>query len=218
MANLAWDMRPGSIGKRLLLVGGCRYDSPAYSTLIINYFLGEIMQLFKVGASLCALLLLSACASGLKQGQVLTGYKYAGQKFSTVSVELNDVAAKQLTDNIKFNKDALKSTLERTLTSRGLIDPKSKNIIKVSVTDIRVRSTFAAVMFGFMAGSDSLEGKVIPTVSEGTKIPEFELSASYALGGFGGGQDESRMNWLYEEFSKITADTILTADDKVAKN
>ena len=31
-----------------------------------------------------------------------------------------------------------------------------------------------------------------------------KASAAYALGGLAGGQDEARMNWLYEEFAKLT--------------
>ena len=41
-----------------------------------------------------------------------------------------------------------------------------------------------------------LSRRIIPT------IDSFKVTASYALGGWGGGQDGLRMNWLYEAFAK----------------
>jgi len=37
------------------------------------------------------------------------------------------------------------------------------------------------------------------------------VTASYALGGFGGGQDEMRMSWLYEAFAKALVSEITGA-------
>ena len=70
------------------------------------------------------------------------------------------------------------------------------------ITDIRVRSNFSAVMFGFMAGSDRIVGDVIARDAAGKELQRFTVSASYALGGIAGGQDETRMGWLYESFTK----------------
>ncbi|MBI3044616.1 MAG: hypothetical protein HYY78_17500 [Betaproteobacteria bacterium] len=51
-------------------------------------------------------------------------------------------------------------------------------------------------------------------VRHGLKLlNQFEVSASYALGGLAGGQDEARMGWLYEEFAKLTLKE-LTGDDR----
>lgn len=110
--------------------------------------------------------------------------------------------------------DALTSTLERTLESRGLVTSDGDYRLKVVVNDIRVRSTFNAVMWGFMAGNDHLQGDAIVLNLEGEPKYEFGASASYALGGFGGGQDSSRMNWLYEEFSEMIADELVQKRDK----
>jgi hypothetical protein len=56
-------------------------------------------------------------------------------------------------------------------------------------------------MFGFLAGDDHIEGDVLVRASDGGKLQEFSVSASYAFGGFAGG-DETRMNWLYESFAE----------------
>lgn len=130
------------------------------------------------------------------------------------SVEMSPDAKTQLADNVKFDIDALTSTLERTLESRGLVASEGDYRLKVVVNDIRVRSTFNAVMWGFMAGNDHLQGDAIVLNLEGEPVYEFGASASYALGGFGGGQDSSRMNWLYEEFSEMIADELSKKRDE----
>jgi len=153
-------------------------------------------------------ILLASCASGLRNADVVAGYKYSGQKFSSVNVELSKEVQDELGDNILFRQGELKAALDQWLSANNLLDPKSKNTIDVLVTDIRARSNFAAVMFGFFAGGDIIEGKVTPQIVDGPPIPSFEISATYALGGTAGGDDFARMHWLYDEFGKLSAATI----------
>jgi hypothetical protein len=125
------------------------------------------------------------------------------------TVEMAPEAKLQLADNVKFDINALRSTLQRTLEGNSLMAPDGNYRLNVVVNDIRVRSTFNAVMWGFMAGNDHLTGDVIVLNLAGEPAYNFEASASYALGGLGGGQDASRMNWLYEEFSAMIANELL---------
>lgn len=146
------------------------------------------------------------CASGVTrvEGDRQPVAKTADLKYSALNVYLNDDAKKLLADNIKFNPDALKDTVQRSLQVKNLLAAGSPYRIDVEITDIRVRSNFAAVAFGFFAGSDSVKGKVYVKDSTGKLINQFEVSASYALGGLAGGQDDARMGWLYEEFARLT--------------
>ncbi|MGZ5239769.1 MAG: DUF4410 domain-containing protein [Caldimonas sp.] len=121
---------------------------------------------------------------------------------SGVTLWLNGDAKKALAENIKFNPDALKSMIERTLQARDLMKADSSRTLDIEITGMRVRSNFSAVMFGFMAGSDSVDGVVTIKDAAGQVVKKAKVSASYALGGFAGGQDEARMGWLYEEFAK----------------
>ena len=125
------------------------------------------------------------------------------------TVELSPNAELQLTDNVKFDIDTLRSVLDRTLNGKNLVSADGDYSLKVVVNDIRVRSTFNAVMWGFMAGNDHLRGEATVLNLDGETVYSFEASASYALGGFGGGQDSSRMNWLYEEFSEMVANELM---------
>ena len=97
----------------------------------------------------------------------------------------------------------MQSIIERNLEASGLIDAASLRMVKVVVTDIRVRSTFNAFMWGFMAGDDHIVGDVSIMDVKGEPQHTFKVSASYALGGFAG-MNETRMGWLYEEFAKLT--------------
>jgi hypothetical protein len=68
-------------------------------------------------------------------------------------------------------------------------------------------------MWGFMAGDDHVKGTVDVLNGANSAVDSFEVSASYALGGLGGGQDSARMNYLYEAFSKETANALLNTPE-----
>jgi hypothetical protein len=42
----------------------------------------------------------------------------------------------------------------------------------------------------------------------GKTLRSFDVSASYAFGGFAGGQDSIRVNYLYEKFAELTRDQL----------
>jgi hypothetical protein len=151
------------------------------------------------------------CASSVKREDTASppvAVDAAVSKYSTLNLRLNDSAKKLLADNVKFNPDALKGTIQRLLAAKNLLVPDSPYQIDVEITDIRVRSNFSAVMFGFLAGSDSVTGNVYVRGKDGNQFRKYEVSASYALGGLAGGQDETRMGWLYEEFAKLAVNEL----------
>ena len=171
--------------------------------------LASILRLIPVVA-LAALL--GACASGVTRMDApapgIAGAAVASTRgaatgpVQSVNLWLNADAKKALAENIKFNPDTLKSTIERTLQARDLVKPDSGRTLDVEITAMRVRSNFTAVMFGFMAGSDNVEGVVTIKDSAGQVVKKAKVNASYALGGLAGGQDDARMGWIYEEFAK----------------
>jgi hypothetical protein len=60
-----------------------------------------------------------------------------------------------------------------------------------------------AVIVGTFAGADSIEGFVRVYDQAGRQVHAYKVNASYALGGYAGGQDSMRMNWLYGKFSEL---------------
>lgn len=155
--------------------------------------------------ALAAVVLLTACASGVTRMDTGTTVAAPVQRnVSAVNLKLSDGTKKLVADNLKFNQDTLKATIERAMKAQNLIDPSSNQQLDVEITSFRVRSNFTAVMFGFMAGYDNVEGVVVIKNQAGEVVKKAKVNASYALGGFGGGQDEARMGWLYEEFAKHT--------------
>jgi len=124
---------------------------------------------------------------------------------ASVAVELTPEVKKKLEDSFKFSTEGFRAVVEQALTSNQLLDASKAGeapTLKIKVTKIRVRSTFNAVMWGAMAGNDSLAGEVSILDAKGAVLDKLQVSASYALGGWGGGQDAMRMNWLYEAFVK----------------
>jgi hypothetical protein len=110
-------------------------------------------------------------------------------------VALTPEAQKQAADNLKFNHETLLATVRRALEGNDVLAKEADQSlpkIDIVVTDIRVRSAFSAVMFGFMAGDDHINGDVVVRSVNGAEVQRFSVGASYALGGLAGGQDETR--------------------------
>jgi hypothetical protein len=131
------------------------------------------------------------------------GYQYGGEKFSKVDLTVDPSASKDSEDLARFENKKLQETIERNLEASGLMDKASLSMVKIVITDIRLRSSFNAFMWGFMAGDDHIIGDVSLIGDKGEPRHTFKVSASYALGGFAG-MNETRMGWLFDEFSKLT--------------
>ena len=150
------------------------------------------------------------CSSGVKREQLTQGSTssaVAVEKISSVSVSLTTEAKAKAADNLKFNQEELLEHVKRALDANSILLPEpdeSVSNMEVVVKDFRVRSNFSAVMWGFMAGSDSITGDIVLRNSSGSEIDRFEVSVAYALGGLAGGQDDTRMSWLYEKFAEET--------------
>jgi hypothetical protein len=168
---------------------------------------------FFLAATLFALL--GGCASGVTRmdapaagGTAAAAAAKSTGPVKSVSVSLSSEAQKFAAENAKFNPENLRNTVERVLNAQSLIKADSGQSLEIELTAFRVRSSFTAVMFGFMAGSDSVEGVVTIKDTTGAVVKRAKVNASYALGGLAGGQDESRLNWLYEEFAKHTVSEV----------
>lgn len=158
---------------------------------------------------------LAGCASGVKQAEDANKreayFAKGGKLASEVTISLSKEAQGMLPENLKFDQDKLLSTVKRALDAKNLLakpaDPTLPKI-EILVTEIRVRSNVTAILFGFMAGNDYVAGDVIARDRAGNELQRFSVSASYALGGIGGGQDDARMGWLYETFAKHTVEEL----------
>lgn len=159
-----------------------------------------------------AVIVLTGCASGVTRApSSATAVSHVGvsanNRINGISVSLTDDAKKKVADNLKFNPDELLNHVKRALEGNSLLgassDKPSPNL-EIQVKDMRVRSNFSAVMWGFMAGSDSVTADIVLKDQAGKELDRFEVSASYALGGLAGGQDSARMGWLYEKFAEET--------------
>ena len=145
---------------------------------------------------------LTACASGVTK--MSTGNSTTVNvtpNINVVRLQLSDNAKKLVPDNTGFNQEALQATVERILRASNLQQANSSQSLDIEITSFRTRSTLTAMMFGFMAGNDNIEGVVSIRDASGTVLKKSQVTASYALGGVAGGQNETRMSWLYEAFA-----------------
>ncbi|MGS0893236.1 DUF4410 domain-containing protein [Burkholderia stagnalis] len=122
-----------------------------------------------------------------------------------VKVTLDANAQEAVKDNPVFSVQKLQTALESALTAHKLLARKDDGDamqLDVEITGIRARSNLSAIVLGFMAGSDSIDGKVSLADAHGQPVDHFKVSTSYALGGLAGGQEDVRMNWLYDKFAE----------------
>ena len=119
-----------------------------------------------------------------------------------LTVGLDSAAAAKMADNQDFSVDKLFEKINSTLSTARYLQAQnnSSNLrMDVVITNIRVRSGVSAIMFGILAGADSITGQV--SVKDGDKvIDKFEVDISYAFGG-AMGITSARMDWMYESFS-----------------
>ncbi|MBI5097388.1 MAG: DUF4410 domain-containing protein [Nitrospirae bacterium] len=155
-------------------------------------------------------LLLGGCASGITRSPGVSmemAKLTTSNQVAAVTISMTDEARKKSVENLKFNPDELLNHVKRALEANALLNATtdvSRPTLEIRVKDMRVRSNFSAVMFGFMAGADSITGDIIVKNPTGQEIDKFEVSVSYALGGLAGGEDSARMGWLYEKFAEET--------------
>ena len=150
-----------------------------------------------------ALACLSACSGTVKVDprSAADGLRVAG--VSAVNVSLSPDARSLQADTPQFNREELAGAMRRKLEGKGLIGPGAGHRVEVTVTSMRVRSAVVAVMLGILAGADHITGRLRLVDEQGKSLRNFEINASYGLGGFAGGQDSTRMGWLYDKFSDL---------------
>ncbi len=164
---------------------------------------------------------LVGCSSSVKREESNTLGKVVlseQNQISSLSISLTEEAKKKLTENLKFDQNQLLYQVKRALEANSLLNNQSELSLpdlEIQVKDVRVRSNFSAVMWGFMAGSDSITGDIVLKSPSGEEVNRFEVSVSYALGGLAGGQDNARMGWLYEKFAEETINELTNKEKKI---
>jgi len=163
------------------------------------------MKIVKFIAVLGLVSLISACSGTVKTMPENSSYKYNGEQYGVVSISL---AQAKISDEGSFNAEVFKTTLENTLKEQGLMSDGQQTTLRVDLKNVNLRSQGAAVLLGFLAGSDTIEGTVTLLDANNQIINKFDVDASYAAGGLIGGQDGMRMDWLYAKFAELTWQTI----------
>lgn len=165
-------------------------------------------------ALIAGLLLLGGCSASLQRPTptasgtttvVPRPVLSAANPLGRVTLDLSDATKKKLGASMNFSGEQLRGHIEQALRAGDLLaatPAETMPALAVHVTGVRVRSVFNAVMWGFMAGADSMEGDVELRTAEGQVADQFHVAVSYALGGLVGGQDGMRMEWMYRKFAE----------------
>jgi hypothetical protein len=162
----------------------------------------------KLISLIAAVFIITGCASGVTRSPAAQESHFVvslDNQVASVSLSLTENAKQKAAENLKFNADELLNHMKRALDANSLVNgatDKPRPNLEVQVKDMRVRSNFSAIMFGFMAGADSITGDIVIKDPDGKELDRYEVDVSYALGGIGGGQDGARMGWLYEKFAE----------------
>ncbi|WP_427914623.1 DUF4410 domain-containing protein [Ramlibacter sp. MMS24-I3-19] len=165
---------------------------------------GPMFTLMKWMVVGTAALLLAACSGTIQRDTNGGSRRIAGSRYTAVDVVLTDAARQLQADNPQFNARELGEFVRRRLEANNLLDAQGTHRVEITIDSFRVRSAAAAVLLGIMAGTDQIDGYVRVFDARGRQVHGYKVAASYGLGGWGGGQDGMRMNWLYDRFSELT--------------
>ena len=133
------------------------------------------------------------------------------EPIGSVTVTLSPSGQKDFADNAQFSQNALLTDVDRVLQAKKFFAPNAgKDTLEIQITAIRVRSTFNAVMWGFMAGSDYVTGDVYLRDSSGKLLNHFSVHAGTALGGIAAGSMSARWGWIDNKFAQLVAKNLST--------
>ncbi|OUS30228.1 hypothetical protein A9Q99_07075 [Gammaproteobacteria bacterium 45_16_T64] len=152
--------------------------------------------------------IISGCSSHVALSKKSSGYQYKGEKYGAVNLTYASEISQDASKMTRLDQMNLENAIKRALQSNSLFDKNSTEVVEVEIQNIRIRNAFLAIMFGFMSGSDSIDGSVILKKND-KELADFNVSANYALGGFAGGQNDARLGWLSEKFAELTSNTII---------
>lgn len=168
-----------------------------------------------------ALVLLGGCAGTVQRetGSLNGSAQLVGVSYRKVEISLTDSARKLQADNPQFNTQELAGYVQRHMDSYGLLQSNAAYTVNVTIEEFRVRSALSAVMLGVLAGTDSINGRVQVLDGQGRQLHTFRVNATYGLGGWAGGQDGMRMNWMYDKFAELTLNELMgtTAPNAINK-
>ena len=163
---------------------------------------------------LASVLWLAGCAGTIQRESQSGAHRIENARYSAVDVVLTDDGRREAADNPLFNVRELGDYVRRRLEGRNLLDLQGTHSLEVSIQHVRVRSALSAVMLGVMAGADLIEGYVRVYDQRGRQVHGYKVNASYALGGLAGGQDSTRLGWLYDKFSELAVAELAGATDQ----
>jgi hypothetical protein len=166
--------------------------------------------------ALLGTLLLAACAGTIQRESGAGARRVEGATYTGVEIVLSEDARRAQKDNPLFNARELGEYVRKQLESRDLLNAQGTHRVEVTIEHMRVRSAAAAVLLGVMAGADSIDGHVRVYDARGRQVHGYKVTASYALGGLGGGQDSTRLGWLYAKFAELAVAELAGATPDVA--
>ncbi|MCW5300402.1 hypothetical protein DXT88_19700 [Herbaspirillum lusitanum] len=156
--------------------------------------------------------LLSGCAGTIQRENGSMKATFATTSINSVELKLSEEATLLQAENPIFSQKELLDFIERKLGGLDLVKADSPYRAEITINRFRIRSAFNAIMWGIMAGADSIDGKVRIFDSGNKQVHAFDVTASYGLGGIAGG-DSTRINWLYNKFTELAVAEMMGKTD-----
>jgi hypothetical protein len=160
--------------------------------------------MYRTAVALLMILALSACKTTVEQRpDSLKTVVLPTQPISSITLTYSPSGSADLKDNAGFDQNELIKSVTQRLSAKQVFasNASSGNVLEIQITAVRYRSTFNAIMWGAMSGSDNVRGEVYLRDASGKLMSHFEVYAMYALGGLVGGQKDVRWPYLYNKFA-----------------
>ena len=165
--------------------------------------------MFRIAFAASIIVLLSGCKTVVEQrADSPNQLVQLGQPINRVVVTYSASGADELNENAGFDQNELVKSVKEHLFEKDLYSSSARGgeTLEIQITSVRYRSTFNAVMWGVMAGSDNVRGEVYLRDRSGKLLNHFEVYSMYALGGVAAGWKGERWPYLYNKFADAVTD------------
>jgi len=122
----------------------------------------------------------------------------------TVEISLSADAQRQLIGNRAFDQARLLHAVRQALVAHNILTPDvdtTRPKVEIHVTDVSVQGRVLSIAFGPRARDDHIDGEVVIRSPAGSRLRQFEVSASSTVGDARPGQDQVQLEWLYRSFA-----------------
>jgi hypothetical protein len=132
------------------------------------------------------------------------------QTVRSVALALTPQAQAKVTEDPRFNTDALLTAIKSELQTRKVLDTNSptNNVAEIIIDDFTMRPTSNVILFGNIISNGTIKGEIHLRDNQGSELKNFGIEAKTRLSIPANGESKNPLEPLYRQFAVMTADSL----------